>query len=151
MLSLIIQPKCVSQQSLFSILPLAILSSTYHPMLCPEIRSFAPLIYRLSLFLSIPAPLCYLYLTFFYLSYRRLYSFPPSLSVYFLSQRRAWFTSWSTISESKKSRAKSKPQSAGLQLVQSRQRWWRRYRVKALCQWATEEDRFAISLSFSAI
>ena len=121
MLSLIIQPKCVSQQSLFSILPLAILSSTYHPMLCPEIRSFAPLIYRLSLFLSIPAPLCYLSLTFFYLSYRRLYSFPPSLSI-FLSQRRAWFTSWSTISESKKSGAKSKPQSAVSQLVQSQQR-----------------------------
>ena len=53
-------------------------------------------------------------------------SFPPLPSIYYLSQRRAWFTSWSTswstctISESKKSRSKSKPQSAclkGAQLI----------------------------------
>ena len=75
---------------------------------------FAPLISRLSLFLSIPAPLYYLCLIFFCLSYR---SFSPLLSIYYLSQRRAWFTSWSAsmISESKKSRSKSKPQSACLE------------------------------------
>ena len=86
--------------------------------MCPEIL-FAPLISRLSLFLSIPAPLYYLCLIFFCLSYR---SFSPLLSIYYLSQRRAWFTSWSAsmISESKKSRSKSKPQSAclkGAQLI----------------------------------
>ena len=89
-------------------------------MLCPEIL-FAPLISRLSLFLSIPAPLYYLCLIFFCLSYR---SFSPLLSIYYLSQRRAWFTSWSTswstctISEFKKSRSKSKPQSACLEDAQ---------------------------------
>ena len=80
--------------------------------MCPEIL-FAPLISRLSLFLSIPAPLYYLCLIFFCLSYR---SFSPLLSIYYLSQRRAWFTSWCMISESKK----SKPQSAclkGAQLI----------------------------------
>ena len=49
-------------------------------------------------------------------------SFSPLPSIYYLSQRRAWFTSWSAsmISESKKSRSKSKPQSAclkGAQLI----------------------------------
>ena len=84
--------------------------------MCPEIL-FAPLISRLSLFLSIPAPLYYLCLIFFCLSYR---SFSPLLSIYYLSQRRAWFTSWSAsmISESKKSRSKSKPQSACLEDAQ---------------------------------
>ena len=58
-------------------------------------------------------------------------SFSPLPSIYYLSQRRAWFTSWSTswstctISEFKKSRSKSKPQSACLedaQLIMTKRR-----------------------------